>query len=236
MEEGKREYISYNKKFKPGSVGVKLTFAPDEMAFSREDMPLKAAIARRDVLLTLQPQVDGVSKIPWNGDVHVSHMKEPYNPHTIYVSTKNENDPDFRRDFYDPSLPWDAATTIDKKREAKQFQNFTLKSKENTIKKSQPLVQSPCLVKRQKQYAKKIKENGIPAAQPPPQFVVHKPKISNGSKKIIRKSDIIQRYHDGTYSYCDALGGNAWSCCGNCDKDSPGCRKKKINQLTTLYD
>ena len=112
-DEPKREPITYNKKFKPGTAGVKLTFSPDEMAFSREDMPMRAAVARKQVLLSLQPQIDGVSKKPWNNDVLVVNPHEPFNPQAMYVSSKNEKDPDFRRDFYDPTLPWDSMGTVD---------------------------------------------------------------------------------------------------------------------------
>ena len=233
----KRELLSYNKKFKPGTAGVKLSFAPDEMAFSREDMPLRAAMARREVLLTLQPQIDGVTKKKWCNDVMVFTPKEPYNPQNIYVTNKNEHDPDFRRDFYDPTLGnWDGMGTINQKLEAKQFKKFTEDSRANTIKKCQPLAKSPLLVTRQIQYAKKIKENGIPAAQPPPPFIVKKPKMSKKSQQIIKKADLIEYYHDGVYSENPALGGMAWSCCGDTDRNSQGCRKKKSNQFMTRYD
>lgn len=238
MEEDnpKHELISYNKKFKPGTAGVKLTFSPDEMAFSREDMPLRAAIARREVLLSLQPQIDGVSKKNWNNQVQVIIPHEPYNPQNMYVSTKNEHDPDFRRDFYDHSLPWDEMATIDKKLQTKQFKKFTDDAKTNTIAKCEPVAKTPPLVRRQILYAQKIKENGIPAAQPPPPFIVKKPKMSKGSKKKIHKFDLVQYYHDGVYSYSESLGVKAWSCCGNEDEHSPGCHKRVNNKYKTLYD
>ena len=233
----KRELITYNKKFKPGTAGVKLSFAPDEMAFSREDMPMRAAIARREVLLTLQPQIDGGNKKKWCNDGLVFNPKEPYNPQNIYVTTKNEHDPDFRRDFYDPSLGnWDEMTTINHKLEAKQFKKFTEESRANSIKKCEPLAKAPLLVTRQNQYAKKIKENGIPAAQPPPPFIVKKPKMSKKSKDIIKKADVIEYYHDGVYQENEALGGKAWSCCGDSDINSQGCRRRKSNKWMTLYD
>ncbi|OHT09859.1 hypothetical protein TRFO_04388 [Tritrichomonas foetus] len=232
----KHELISYNKKFKPGTAGVKLSFAPDEMAFSREDMPLRAAIARREVLLTLQPQIDGVTKKKWCNDVLVFNPKEPFNPQNIYVTRKNEKDPDFRRDFYDPSLPWDDMGTINPKLEAKQFRKFTADARMNTIKKCQPLSNTPLLVTRQIQYAKMIKENGIPAAQPPPPFIVKKPKMSKVSNRFIHKADQIEYFHDGVYIENEALGGKAWSCCGNMDEHSAGCRKKRSNKYMTLYD
>lgn len=224
-QQDQHELITYNKKFKPGTAGVKLTFAPDEMAFSREDMPLRAAVARREVLLSLQPAIDGVSKKPWNNDVLVLHPHEPANPEVIYVSNKNEHDPPFRSDFYDESKHWDTMATIDSKLESRQFQAFTEKSKENTIHQTQKLAaKKPTLVKRQDRYAAKIKEEGIPAVQPPPPFIVKKPKLSKGSQYRINKTDHIKRHHDGVYEFNEAFGEEAWSCCGNTKKDSPGCR------------
>lgn len=235
-ERPKHELISYNKKFKPGTAGVKLTFSPDEMAFSREDMPLRAAIARREVLLSLQPQIDGVTKKTWNNDVLVINPHEPFNPQVMHVSNKNEHDPDFRRDFYDPSLPWDSMGTIDHKLEKKQFKKFTEEARKGTLKACKPLEKSPLLVKRQIQYAKKIKENGIPAAQTPPPFVVKKPQMSKKTKMMVHKHDKVTHYHDGVFTFIDAFGGEAWSCCGNMSKDSQGCRTKKTNDIKTLYD
>lgn len=236
MSQEKRELLSYNKKFKPGTAGVKITFSPDEMAFSREDMPLRAAVARREVLLSLQPQIDGIPKRTWNPDVLVYNHHEPYNPQNMYVSTKNEHDPDFRRDFYDPSLPWDVQGTIDNKLEAKQFKERTMKARENSIQKCQAVKDKPALVKRQKEYANYIKENGIPSAQPPPPFVVKKPKLSQGTAKRMKKFEQEKWYHDGAYRFCEALGGEAWSCCGNTDRDSKGCLHVKVNKMHNLYD
>jgi hypothetical protein len=233
----KHELISYNKKFKPGTAGVKLTFSPDEMAFSREDMPLRAARARREVLLSLQPQIDGVSKRAWNNDVMVFIPKEPFNPQAMYVANPNEHDPDFRRDFYDSSLGvWDGQTTIDYKLERRQYNGFTEESHAGTVKACEPLATYPLLVKRQIQYAKKIKEFGIPAAQIPPPFIVKYPKMSKKSKRSIERFHLIKYYHDGSYSACEALGGEAWSCCGNNDRNSRGCRKVLSNEKLTLYD
>lgn len=235
-EEPKRELITYNKKFKPGTAGVKITFSPDEMAFSREDMPLRAAIARREVLLTLQPQIDGVSKKPWNNDVLVINRKEPYNPQTIYVTSKNERDPDFRRDFYDPTLPWDGQSTIDQKLERRQFRKFTEDARKGTLRACKPLEKTPLLVTRQIQYARKIKEHGIPAAQPPPPFVVKKPKMSKKSAQFVKKHEKVTYFHDGVFAYNEAFGGEAWSCCGNSSRDSQGCRKRKENDIKRRYE
>jgi hypothetical protein len=236
-EPEKRELISYNKKFKPGTAGVKITFSPDEMAFSREDMPLRAARARREVLLSLQPQIDGVSKKPWNPDVMVFIPKEPFNPQEMYVANPNEHDPDFRRDFYDTKLGvWDKMATIDYKLERRQYNHFTEEAWEGTLKACAPLATAPLLVKRQIQYARKIKEFGIPAARPPPPFHVEKPKMSKKSKKTIAKSDLIKYFHDGSYAKCEALGGEAWSCCGNTARNSRGCRRVRTNEKMTLYD
>jgi hypothetical protein len=232
----KHELISYNKKFKPGTAGVKLTFSPDEMAFTREDMPLRSVIARREVLLSLQPQIDGISKKPWNNDVMVFIPHEPFNPQRIYLTERNERDPDFRRDFYDASPHWDDTTTIDQKLERRQFQTFTASAQKATTRASVPLAHEPLLVKRQIQYAKKIKEEGIPSAQPPPPFIVKKPKISEKSKRTIRRFDIDKPFHDGRYGECEALGGKAWSCCGNADEHSVGCRRQLSNVKMTLYD
>ena len=228
--------LTYNKKFKPGTAGVKLSFAPDEMAFSREDMPLRAAVARREVLLTLQPQIDGVTKKKWCYDTLVLNKREPYNPQNVYVSKKNEKDPDFRRDFYDASRPWDGMGTINKKLEAKQFKKFTEDARMNTIIKSKPLADKPLLVTRQIQYAKMIKENGIPASQPPPPFIIKNPKMAEKSRQFIRKADKIQYYHDGVYVENQAFGCKAWSCCGNTEENSQGCRRKRTNKYMTLYD
>jgi hypothetical protein len=92
------------------------------------------------------------------------------------------------------------------------------------------------LVKRQITYAKKVKEEGIPAAHPPPQFIAKKPAMSIWSKQKMRHFDIIKRHHDGAYAECEALGGKAWSCCGNMDEHSPGCKRTLLNEKRTLYD
>ena len=236
MSGEKRELLTYNKKFKPGTAGVKVTFSPDEMAFSREDMPLRAAMARREVLLSLQPDIDGIPKRKWNPDVMVINPHQPYNPQAIYVSNKNEHDPDFRRDFYDSTLPWDTQATIDTKLEKKQFLERTKKARENTLKMSETVSKKPALVRRQIEYANLIKERGIPAAQPPPPFIVHKPKLSNGTAKRMKKFETTNSYHDGVFQYNEALGGEAWSCCGNMDRYSEGCRRKKVNKMYNLYD
>jgi hypothetical protein len=230
------ELISYNKKFKPGTAGVKLTFSPDEMAFSREDMPLRAAIARREVLLSLQPQIDGISKKSWDNDVMVFIPHEPWNPQQMYVTDRNERDPDFRRDFYEATPHWDDTTTIDPKLERRQFQTFTAAAQKGTVRATVPLVHAPLLVKRQIQYAKKIKEEGIPAAQPPPPFIVKKPKMSTRSREMIRRFDVDKPFHDGKYGPCEALGGSAWSCCGNADEHSVGCRRQLSNVKKRLYE
>jgi hypothetical protein len=206
------------------------------MAFTREDMPLRAAVARREVLLSLQPQIDGLSKKAWNNDVMVFIPHQPFNPQQMYVTERNERDPDFRRDFYDASPHWDDTTTIDAKLERRQFQSFTASAQKGTVRATIPLAQAPLLVKRQIQYAKKIKEEGIPAAQPPPPFIVKKPKMSKRSKQSIRRFDIDKPYHEGCYAECAALGGKAWSCCGNTDEHSPGCRGQVSNVKMTLYD
>lgn len=232
----KHDLLSYNKKFKPGTAGVKINFSPDEMAFSREDMPLRAAMARREVLLSLQPDIDGIPKRRWNPDVMVITPHEPYNPQAIYVSNKNEHDPDFRRDFYDSELPWDARATIDHKLESKQFKERTMKARENTIKKCEAVASTPALVRRQINYANLIKERGIPAAQPPPPFIVKRPKLSEGTAKHLKQFASTRYYHDGAYRYCEALGGEAWSCCGNTDRDSIGCCCQKSNKMHSLYD
>jgi len=125
------------------------------MAFSREDMPLKAAIARREVLLSLQPAIDGVSQKPWCNEVLVLNPKEPFNPQQIYVSNKNEKDPPFRRDFYEQTLSWDERSTIDKKLENKEFREFTAKAHNNSVEKSKHLSNAPTLVRRQNQHAQK---------------------------------------------------------------------------------
>jgi len=235
-EQAKHELISYNKKFKPGTAGVKLTFSPDEMAFSREDMPMRSAIARREVLLSLQPQIDGVSKRTWNNDVMVINPRQPFNPQAVYVTTANEHDPDFRRDFYDPTLPWDAMATIDYKLERRQFRQFTEVSRQGTIRACQPLERAPLLVKRQIQYARMIKEHGIPAAQAPPPFIVKKPKMAKKTKRIISRFDQVVFFHDGVFAPSEALGGNAWSCCGNAAADGQGCHRRRTNGAKTLYD
>lgn len=236
MSAEKHELLTYNKKFKPGTAGVKVTFSPDEMAFSREDMPLRAAMARREVLLSLQPDIDGIPKRRWNPDVMVITPHQPYNPQAIYVSNKNEHDPDFRRDFYNSDLPWDVHATIDKKLEQKQFLERTQKARENTLKKSEQVAKKPALVRRQVEYANLIKERGIPAAQPPPPFIVHKPKVSMGTSKRMKKFETVKSFHDGAYQYNEALGGEAWSCCGNMDRNSEGCRHQKVNKMYNLYD
>ena len=236
MSQDKHELITYNKKFKPGTAGVKISFSPDEMAFSREDMPLKAAIARREVLLSLQPQIDGVNRRTWNSDVLVLNPHEPYNPHDVHVSKKCENNPEFRTDFYDSSLIWDGISTKDHKLESKQFKEFTKKSLENKEKRAQSVSKTPPLVRRQIAYANIIKERGIPAAQPPPPFIVKKPKISNGSTKRLKKFEQFKSYHEGVFQYSESLGGECWSCCGNSDINSEGCRKQKINKMNNLYE
>jgi hypothetical protein len=230
------ELLSYNKKFRPGTAGVKLNFSPEEMAFSREDMPVRAAAARRQVLLSLQPQIDGVSKKPWNNNVMVFNPHDPFNPQNVYVGNKNEHDPDFRRDFYDPAPYWDTMGTIDLKLERRQYRTFTAESRKGTVKATTPLAGAPLLVRRQIQYAKKIKAEGIPAAQQSPPFVVKRPKMSAGSHRKVHKHDVVKPYHDGAYSESEALGGPAWSCCGNIDKNSPGCRRQLSNCKKTLYD
>jgi hypothetical protein len=155
----------------------------------------------------------------------------------MYVANPNEHDPDFRRDFYDAGLgPWDGMSTIDHKLERRQFRKFTEEAREGTLKACTPLEKAPLLVKRQIQYAKKIKEFGIPAAQPPPPFVVQKPKMSKRSKRSIQAFDLVSFGHDGTYGEQPAFGGEAWSCCGNPDFDSPGCRRIRTNEKMTLYD
>jgi hypothetical protein len=234
--EPKHDVLSYNKKFKPGSAGVKLAFSPDEMAFSREDMPLRAAAARRAVLLSLQPPIDGVSKKKWCNDVMVFSPFQPFYPQVMYCSEKNQHDPDFRRDFYDPSPIWDDRETINSKLERHLLRSFTEASREGTINASTPLAHAPLLVKRQIQYAKKIKEEGIPAAQPPPPFNVKQPKMSKKSRNAIRRFDVCKHYHDGTYIMCEALGGRAWSCCGDTDENAPGCCHRLSNPKRTLYD
>jgi len=236
MNQEKHELISYNKKFKPGTAGVKISFSPDEMAFSRDDMPLKAAIARREVLLSLQPQIDGVSRRSWNNDVQVLIPHEPFNPQEIHVSKKCENDPQFRPDFYDPSLKWDAISTKDSKLQSKQFNEFTQKAIDSTHKLAPNVVKSPPLVKRQIAYANMIKERGIPAAQPPPPFIVKKPKVSDGSNKRLKKFEQVKSYHDGVFQFSDAVGTECWSCCGNTEMDSAGCRVQKVNKMCNLYD
>lgn len=235
-DEPKHELITYNKKFKPGTAGVKLTFSPDEMAFSREDMPLRAAIARREVLLSLQPQIDGVSKKPWNNDVLVLNPKVPYNPQDIHVTSKAERDPDFRRDFYDTSLPWDGQTSIDQKLERRQFRKFTEESRTGTIRACKRLENEPLLVTRQIRHAKEIKEHGIPAAQPPPPVHFEKPKMSPKSAQFVKKHEKVTHFHDGVFAYNEAFGGEAWSCCGNSRRDSQGCRTRKENDIKRRYE
>jgi hypothetical protein len=232
----RREPLSYNKKFRPGTSGIKLTFSPDEMAFSREDMPLRSATARREILLSLQPPIDGVSKQPWNSHVLVLNPWEPFNPQDIHVALRNEHDPDFRRDFYDASLHWDATSTIDVKLERVQHKAFTDAARKGTVKATQPLADAPLLVRRQIDYAKKIKDEGIPAAKSPPPVVFTHPKMSSGTRRRIRKHDIVKTYHDGTFAQCPALGGWAWSCCGNMDEKSAGCQRHCSNCKKTLYD
>jgi hypothetical protein len=232
----KHELISYNKKFKPGTAGVKLTFSPDEMAFTREDMPLRAAMARREILLSLQPSIDGVTKKRWNKNVLVVNPKEPFNPQQMYVTTRNEHDPDFRREFYEDPPHWDSIATIDHKLERRQLRRFTEDSRKGTVKASAPLASAPLLVRRQMIYARRIKEEGIPATKPPPPFVVKKPKMSQWSHRKIRQFDVAKPYHDGAYGEREALGGKAWSCCGNADEGSPGCRRRLSNEKRTLYD
>ena len=235
-ETPKHELITYNKKFKPGTAGVKLTFSPDEMAFSREDMPLRAAIARREVLLSLQPQIDGVSKQPWNSDVLVVTPKVPYNPQAVYVTSKNERDPDFRRDFYDTELPWDGQTSIDYKLERRQLRKFTEDARQGTLKACETVEKTPLLVTRQIQHAKQIKEHGLPAAQPPPPFVIQKPKMSRKSAKFVKKHEKVVYFHDGVFAYNEAFGGEAWSCCGSMRRDSQGCRTRRENDLKRRYE
>jgi hypothetical protein len=235
-EEPKHELISYNKKFKPGTAGVKLTFSPEELAFGREDMPMRAAIARRDVLLSLQPQIDGLSKQSWNNDVMVVIPKEPFNPRAMYVTDRHEHDPPFRRDFYDHDLPWDGASTIDQKLQTRQFSTFRSAAQEGTLRASAPLFRQPLLVTRQLQYAQQIKEHGIPAAQPPPPFIVQKPRMARRSQRLVRRFDMVNRGHDGAWGPSEALGGNAWSCCGATEEDAPGCRRQCSNELRSLYD
>jgi hypothetical protein len=234
MEAGERhELISYNKKFKPGTAGVKLTFRPDEMAFSREDMPMRAAISRREVLLTLQPPVDGVTKRTWNSDVLVVNPHQPFNPSQMHVAARNMLDPPFRRNFYDGDPHWDAMATVDLKLERRQFLRFTEASRKGTLRASAPHVHAPVLVSRQMTYARRVKEQRIPAASPPG---AKKPAMSIWSKRKIHQFDIVKRYHDGAYAECDALGGKAWSCCGNTDEQSPGCKRRLSNEKRTLYD
>ena len=230
--EPQHQLISYNKKFKPGTAGVKLTFAPDEMAFSREDMPIKAAIARREVLLSLQPAIDGVSKKPWNNTVNAVRPKEPFNPQQIHVSNKNEHNPPFRPDFYDSSLPWDERATIDTKLENQKLRDFTAEAQNSSlqyVEKRENIKTAPTLVLRQNQHAQKIKKEGIPAVQPPPPFIIKKPKMSEGTKRRLMKSDAVKRHHDGVYEYSEAFGEMVWSCCGNSQKDSAGCCVEHVN-------
>jgi hypothetical protein len=232
----RREPLTYNKKFRPGTAGVKLTFSPDEMAFSREDMPLRSATARREVLLSLQPQIDGVSKQPWNPQVMVFTPWEPFYPQDIHVALPNERDPDFRRDFYDALPHWDAMTTIDLKLERAQHKEFTEAARKGTVKATQPLADAPLLLRRQIEYAKRIKDEGIPAAKPPPPFVFAHQAMSPGTRRRIRRYDVVKPYHDGTFAKCPALGGLAWSCCGNRDEKSTGCQRHCSNCKKTLYD
>jgi hypothetical protein len=185
----------------------------------------------------LQPQIDGVSKRSWNNDVMVFIPKQPFNPQGMYVANPNERDPDFRRDFYDASLgPWDKRCTIDHKLERRQFTHFTEAAHEGTLKACAPLQKAPLLVKRQIQYAQKIKEFGIPAAQPPPPFIIKRPKMSKRSKTSIHRYDLMTYAHDGAYGEQGAFEGMAWSCCGNPDPNSRGCRTICANEKMTLYD
>jgi hypothetical protein len=154
----------------------------------------------------------------------------------MYVTTRNEHDPDFRRDFYDASPHWNSMATIDQKLERQQFKSFTEKARKGTTKAFGPLASAPLLVRRQMMYARKIKEEGIPAAKPPPPFIVKKPTMSQWSHRKIRQFDIAKPYHDGAYGEREALGGRAWSCCGDMDEHSPGCRRHLSNEKRTLYD
>jgi hypothetical protein len=206
------------------------------MAFSREDIPPRAAAARREVLLSLQPQIDGVSKKPWNRNVLVFNPKEPFNPQSMHVSEANMRDPDFRRDFYEASPFWDSMSTIDPKLERRQYKAFTAVSREGTLRACARLESAPLLVTRQIRYAKKIKAEGIPAAQPPPPFVVKHPRMAKLSHKKIHRFDLTKPYHDGEYGESPALGGHAWSCCGNADQNCVGCRRLFSNIKLTLYD
>jgi hypothetical protein len=125
---------------------------------------------------------------------------------------------------------------IDPKLERAQFRKLMKEAREATVRGFEPLSNTPGLIKRQIQYAKLIKERGIPAAQLPPPFIVKRPQMSQQSKRTIRRNDIVKRYHDGTYEMNAAFGGEAWSCCGNGDRYSAGCKKRMSNPLHTLYD
>jgi hypothetical protein len=59
-------------------------------------------------------------------------------------------------------------------------------------------------------YARKIKEEGIPAAKPPPPFVVKKPKMSQWWHRKIRGFDIAKPSHDGIYGGREGVGGKIW--------------------------
>jgi hypothetical protein len=232
----RREPLSYSKRFRPETAGVKLAFSPEEMAFSREDMQLRAASARRDVLLSLQPHINGILKKPWNRDVLVLNPWEPFYPQDMHVALRNEHDPDFGRDFDEVSPYWDGMSTVDLELEQRQYRQFTDAARKGTVKATEPLADAPLLVRRQTDYAKKIKEEGIPAAKPPPPFIVKRANMSSGTRKRIHRHDVTKPYHDGAYAECQALGGWAWSCCGNTDENSTGCRRHCSNCKKTLYD
>jgi hypothetical protein len=75
--------------------------------------------------------------------------------------------------------------------------------------------------RRQMMYARKIKD-GIPAAKPPPPFVVKKPKMSQWWHRNIRGFDVAKPSHDEAYGGRETLSGTAWSCCGSMDEHSLG--------------
>jgi hypothetical protein len=115
------------------------------------------------------------------------------------------------------------------------LQAFTEAARKGTVKATEPLTEVPLLLQRQIQYAKKVKTEGIPAAQPPPPFLVKKPKMSKRSKSHVQKFNLIKRYHDGSYSNSAAFTGKAWSCCGETDEHAPGCRVSLSNPKNRLY-
>jgi hypothetical protein len=154
----------------------------------------------------------------------------------MYVTDRNQRDPDFRRDFYEASPHWDETTTIDHKLERRQLRQFTEEARKGTVRATVPIAAEPLLVRRQILYARRIKEEGIPAAQPPPPFIVKKPKMATKSRATIQRFEVIKRYHDGCYGDYPDLGGKAWSCCGNADENSAGCRRRMSNVKRTLYD